>query len=286
MMAVEATARVLESAAISKTMELKVKPSVDTSEIAAPPILLNLFTKTSANLQSTCLAATTPPLLIASMLIDPKQEIEYFSAALEFMDDTTLSNLYSQIIPIIGDGSVPMYPPAQHGSQQTQANGRPPCMNQLDTLTPLALLGQAINAQGGAAGQGQGTGGSLPATTSITVTQTITTLHARPSTIVQSSNSWILFRADRQVMVRAFSPPAALVETSQLKASGQKVDFKVPAGLVKPQPLSPSLRYSTCALRSSPTSLPRLTSFQSTMPRLVTTCVRTTALVQSKTRRI
>lgn len=95
------------------------------------------------------------------MFIDPKQEMEYFSAVLESMDDITLSNLYSQIIPMVGGGSVSMYPPAQHGpavtplhqgGQQTQANGPPPYVNQLDTLIPLAILGYAINAQGAAAG--------------------------------------------------------------------------------------------------------------------------------------
>nr|ADJ38475.1 MAT1-2-1 [Phialocephala letzii]ADJ38476.1 MAT1-2-1 [Phialocephala europaea] len=147
------------------------------------------------------------------MYIGPKQEIEYFSAALEAMDDTTLSNLCSQIVPVFGDGSVPMYPPAQHcpaaiplhqGGQQTQASGPPPYNNQLNTLIPVALLRQRFNAQGGAAGQGLGTG--LGATTSITVTQTVTTPNPRPTKTGRPPNSWILFRADNHDRVKAENP--------------------------------------------------------------------------------
>nr|ADJ38482.1 MAT1-2-1 [Phialocephala cf. fortinii L_02-5] len=153
------------------------------------------------------------------MYIGPKQEIEYFSAALEAMDDTTLSNLCSQIVPVFGDGSVPMYPPAQHcpaaiplhqGGQQTQASGPPPYNNQLDTLIPVALLSQTLNAQGGAAGQGatagQGQGTGLGATTSITVTQTVTTPNPRPTKTGRPPNSWILFRADNHDRVKAENP--------------------------------------------------------------------------------
>nr|ADJ38489.1 MAT1-2-1 [Phialocephala cf. fortinii CSP15] len=153
------------------------------------------------------------------MYIGPKQEIEYFSAALEAMDDTTLSNLCSQIVPVFGDGSVPMYPPAQHcpaaiplhqGGEQTQASGPPPYNNQLDTLIPVALLSQTLNAQGGAAGQGatagQGQGTGLGATTSITVTQTVTTPNLRPTKTGRPPNSWILFRADNHDRVKAENP--------------------------------------------------------------------------------
>nr|ADJ38479.1 MAT1-2-1 [Phialocephala uotiloensis] len=153
------------------------------------------------------------------MYIGPKQEIEYFSAALEAMDDTTLSNLCSQIVPVFGDGSVPMYPPAQHcpaaiplhqGGQQTQASGPPPYNNQLNTLIPVALLRQRFNAQGGAAGQGatagQGPGTGLGATTSITVTQTVTTPNPRPTKTGRPPNSWILFRADNHDRVKAENP--------------------------------------------------------------------------------
>nr|ADJ38487.1 MAT1-2-1 [Phialocephala cf. fortinii CSP13] len=153
------------------------------------------------------------------MYIGPKQEIEYFSAALEAMDDTTLSNLCSQIVPVFGDGSVPMYPPAQHcpaaiplhqGGQQTQASGPPPYNNQLNTLIPVALLTQTFNAQGGAAGQGatagQGQGTGLGATTSITVTQTVTTPNPRPTKTGRPPNSWILFRADNHDRVKAENP--------------------------------------------------------------------------------
>nr|ADJ38474.1 MAT1-2-1 [Phialocephala turicensis] len=153
------------------------------------------------------------------MYIGPKQEIEYFSAALEAMDDTTLSNLCSQIVPVFGDGSVPMYPPAQHcpaaiplhqGGQQTQASGPPPYNNQLNTLIPVALLRQRFNAQGRAAGQGatagQGPGTGLGATTSITVTQTVTTPNPRPTKTGRPPNSWILFRADNHDRVKAENP--------------------------------------------------------------------------------
>nr|ADJ38480.1 MAT1-2-1 [Phialocephala subalpina] len=153
------------------------------------------------------------------MYIGPKQEIEYFSAALEAMDDTTLSNLCSQIVPVFGDGSVPMYPPAQHcpaaiplhqGGQQAQASGPPPYNNQLNTLIPVALLSQTLNAQGGAAGQGatagQGPGTGLGATTSITVTQTVTTPNPRPTKTGRPPNSWILFRADNHDRVKAENP--------------------------------------------------------------------------------
>nr|ADJ38493.1 MAT1-2-1 [Phialocephala subalpina] len=153
------------------------------------------------------------------MYIGPKQEIEYFSAALEAMDDTTLSNLCSQIVPVFGDGSVPMYPPAQHcpaaiplhqGGQQTQASGPPPYNNQLNTLIPVALLSQTLTAQGGAAGQGatagQGQGTGLGATTPITVTQTVTTPNPRPTKTGRPPNSWILFRADNHDRVKAENP--------------------------------------------------------------------------------
>nr|ADJ38496.1 MAT1-2-1 [Acephala applanata] len=149
------------------------------------------------------------------MFIGPKDDFEGYESAIQSMNEDTFNNFLDTIRPLAGDGSVPLHPRPQHGpavtplhqgGQQAQVNGPPRYMNQLDTLIPLALMGQAINAQGGTAGQGPATAGNLPGTTPITVTQTVTTPHAQPTKTGRPPNSWILFRADNHDKVKAANP--------------------------------------------------------------------------------